>query len=197
MLDACYRANIAVPEQVAVVSVGDDPVLCDFTMPPMSSVTCNAHGAGYQAASTLNQLMAGKPVDTRVTRLKPFGVHLRQSTDIVAIDNPDIVAALQMIRTRACDGIKVEDVLSEIHMSRRKLEWRFQKLVGRTIHDEILRVKMTHAKRLISQSELPLIDIAFRTGFAQASHMGRVFQQEFGLSPSEYRKQFQSNLRPH
>ena len=197
VLDACRRAEIAVPEQVAVVSVGDDELLCEFTMPPMSSVTCNVYSTGYQAASVLDQLMAGKVVEPRVRYVKPFGVHLRQSTDIMAIDDPDIITALQIIRLCACDGIKVGNILAKVHLSRRKLEWRFQKLVGRTIHDEILRVKLTQAKRLVSQSKLPLTDIACRTGFSQASHMGRAFRKELGLSPSEYRKQFQGESKPH
>ena len=192
VLDACRRADIPVPEQVAVVSVGDDEVLCDFTVPPMSSVTCNAHGAGYQAASVLSRLMAGKTVEPRVVRLKPFEVNLRQSTDIVAIDDPDVVTALQLIRLHACDSIKVGDIISEVHLSRRVLEQRFLKLVGRTVYDEILRVKLTRAKQLVSQSELPLTDIAYRTGFSHASHMGRIFRRELGLSPGEYRKQFQN-----
>ncbi len=190
VLDACHRAKIAVPEQVAVISLGNDAVLCNLTSPLMTSVTANPQDTGYKAAWVLDQLMAGKSVNPRVLLVEPFGVHLRQSTDVTAIDDEDVVTALQMIRRQACDSIKVEDILVKIPLSRRQLELRFKKLVGRTLHEEILRVKIGQAKRLVAHSKLPLSDIAYRTGFSHASHMGEVFQNKLGLSPSEYRAKF-------
>jgi len=190
VLDACRRARIAVPEQVAVISLGDDEVMCNLTSPLMTSVTTNSLDIGYKASAVLDQLMAGKEVSPRVSFVEPVGVHLRQSTDVTAIDDAGVVTALQMIRQQACDGIKVEKILEEVPLSRRQLELRFTKLVGRTLHEEILRVKLTHAKRLIAHSKLPLGDIAHRTGFAHASHMGEVFQNKLGYSPSEYRAKF-------
>lgn len=190
VLDACRRASIAVPEQVAVIALGDDEVLCDLTSPMMTSVTNNPYEVGYKAASVLDQLMAGKSVSPRVTLVESVGVHLRQSTDITAIDDPDVVSALQMIRRYACDGLKVEEILEEVPLSRRQLELQFKKHVGRTLHEEILRVKLTQAKRLVAHSKLPLVDIALRVGFPHTSHMGVVFQNKLGLSPSEYRAKF-------
>jgi len=191
LLDACYRAGVMVPEQVAVISLGDDQALCDLTLPPMTSVTVNAYRAAYLASSTLDQLMAGGSVDQRVVHVEPFGVHLRQSTDVMAIDNPEIVTSLQMIRSHACDGIKIEDLLIEIPMSRRLFEQQFKKLVGRTPHEEIIRVKLTHARRLLAESELSLTDIANRVGFRHASYMSEVFRKKVGLSSSKYREKFQ------
>jgi len=190
VLDACRRASIAVPEQVAVIALGDDEVLCDLTSPMMTSVTNNPYEVGYKAASVLDQLMAGKSVSPRVTLIESVGVHLRQSTDITAIDDPDIVNALQMIRRHACDGLKVEEILEEVPLSRRQLELRFKKYAGRTLHEEILRVKLMQAKRLVAHSKLPLADIALRAGFPHTSHMGVVFQNKLGLSPSEYRAKY-------
>jgi len=190
VLDACRRAEIAVPEQVAVISLGDDEVLCNLTSPLMTSVTTNPQDIGYQASAVLSQLMAGQSISPQVLLVEPFGVHLRQSTDVTAIDDVNVVAALQLIRRQACDGIKVEDLLKTIPLSRRQLELQFKKLVGRTLHEEIFRVRLTQAKRLVAHSKLPLSDIAHRTGFAHASHMGEVFQAKLGFSPSEYRARF-------
>ncbi len=190
VLDACHRAEIAVPEQVAVISLGDDDVLCNLTSPSMTSVASAPRDAGYKASSVLDQLMAEKSVSPRLLLLESFWVHQRQSTDVMAIDDEDVVTALQMIRRQACDGIKVEDLLKKVPLSRRQLELRFKKLVGRTLHEEILRVKITHAKQLVAHSKLPLSDIANRAGFAHASHMGEVFQNKLGVTPSEYRARF-------
>jgi len=190
VLEACRRASIAVPEEIAVIAYGDDEVLCNLTSPLLSSVTTNSYGIGYKAAAKLDCLMAGKPIEQRVELVEPFRVHQRQSSDVTAFDDPDVVTALQVIRRQACDGIKVEGVLKGIPLSRRQLELRFKKLVGHTLHDEILRVKLMHAKQLVAESELALSAIARRTGFAQASHMCEVFQSKLGLSPSEFRAQF-------
>ncbi len=189
VLDACRRADIAVPEQVAVVSTGDDEVLCDLTMPSMSSVTLNAHGVGYQAASVLSQLMAGKLVEPRVVLLKPFGVHLRQSTDVFAIDDQEVAQAVKYIREYACEGIQVDDVLAVVPISRRGLEYRFLKLLDRTPHEEIVRVQMARVTDLMLRTELTLAEIADRAGFSNADYMGRAFKKQFGIPPSQYRKQ--------
>ncbi len=191
VLDACHCQGIAVPEQIAVISLGDDETLCSLTFPPMSSVTTNASGAGYQAAELLERLMTGKEVSPRIVRLEPFGVHLRQSTDVTAIDDPDIVMALQLIRSNACDGIKIEDIVSEVSLSRRTFEQQFKKVVGRTPHEEILRVKLARAKRLLAESDLSLSQIANRVGFTHASYLCEVFRTKTDLTPSQYRKKFQ------
>lgn len=190
VLDACRRAEVSVPEHVAVISLGNDELLCNLTSPPMTSVKTNAHGVGYKAASMLDRLVPGMPVDPRVAEVEPVGVCTRQSTDIVAIEDPDIATALQMIRREACDGIKVTKILESIPMSRRAFEALFKKLVGRTAHEEILRVKLAHAKRLLAESELSLTQVAHRTGFTHTSYMSEVFRKKIGLSPSKYREEF-------
>jgi len=190
VLEACRRASIPVPEEVAVVAYGDDEVLCNLTSPFLSSVTTNSYGIGYKAASMLDRLMLDQPIEQRVELVEPFKVHHRQSTDVTAVDDPNVVVALQMIRRQACDGLKVGEILKEIPLSRRQLELRFKKLVGHTLHEEILRVKFMYAQRLVAQSEMALGTIAHRAGFAHASHMGEVFQNKLGVSPSEYRAQF-------
>jgi LacI family transcriptional regulator len=156
----------------------------------MTSVKTNAHGVGYRAASMLDRLMAEMPVDPRVAEVEPIEGCTRQSTDIVAIEDPDIATALEMIRREACDGIKVTEILNRIPMSRRAFETLFKKLVGRTAHEEILRIKLAHAKRLLAESELSLTQVAHRTGFNHTSYMSEVFQKKVGRSRSKYREDF-------
>ncbi len=195
VLDACRRAEVSVPEQVAVVSIGNDELLCNLTSPPMSSVKCNPLGVGYKAASMLDRLMAGMAVDPRVEEVEPIEVCTRQSTEIVAIDAPDIAAALQMIRRGACDGLKVTEILSRISMSRRTFEALFKKIVGRTAHEEILRVKLAHAKKLLTESEISLTQVAHCTGFTHTSYMSEVFRKKVGVSPSKYREEFRGKQK--
>jgi len=189
VLDACSRSGVAVPGQVAVVSFGDDSSICELTTPPMSSLTTNPHRAGYQAAGILDQLMAGEYTGPRYVKVEPIKVHTRQSTDVMAIGDSDIAKALQFIYQHACDGIDVSDLLKRMSVSRRKLEFNFKKIVGRTPREEILRVKLDHAKRLLSSTDLTLNRIAEASGFSNASHMGEVFRRETDLSPSQYREQ--------
>jgi len=195
VLDACRRAEVSVPEQVAVVSIGNDELLCNLTSPPMTSVNFNAYRTGYKAASMLDRLMDGMPVEPHVAVVEPIEVCTRQSTDIVAIEDPDIAAALQLIRRDACDGIKVTEIVSRIPMSRRAFEALFKKTVGRTAHEEILRVRLAHAKKLLSESRLSLTQVAHRTGFTHTSYMSEVFRKKVGLSPSKYREDFRGKQK--
>ncbi|MBI3855639.1 MAG: XylR family transcriptional regulator [Planctomycetes bacterium] len=121
-LDACRRAGLAVPEEVAVVGADDDAELCDLSDPPLSSVAFNPERVGYEAAELLDRLMAGRSAPREPLLVPPLGVSTRQSTDILAIDDPGVAKAIHYIRRHAFEGITVEDVLREVPLSRRALE---------------------------------------------------------------------------
>jgi len=110
VLDACSTEQLAVPETVAVIGVNNDNLLCDFCSPPLSSVMLDAKAIGYTAAELLDRYMAGGPRESETIFISPLGVVTRQSTDVMAIDDPDVAAALQFIRENACRGITVKDV---------------------------------------------------------------------------------------
>src|SRR5208337_1193346 len=103
VLDACQRVNLGVPEEVAVIGVDDDVLLCELCDPPLSSIIPNAERVGYEAAALLDRLMAGEKPQCRESRIEPLGVTTRQSTDVLAIDDPHIAAAVRYIREHACD----------------------------------------------------------------------------------------------
>src|SRR5262249_58183792 len=115
----------------------------------------------------------------------------RQSTDILAIEDRDVVAGLRFIREHACAGINVEDVLGVMPLSRRVLEQRFKKAVGHTLKEAILGVQLERAKQLLTETDLPLAAIAARAGFSTAKYFGDVFSRELGRRPGAYRQQFQ------
>lgn len=189
VLDVCRALDLGVPEQVAVLGVDNDPLLCNLCTPPLSSVAPDARRTGYVAAELLDQMIAGAAVPPRAHLLPPLGVETRQSTDILAVEDPEVAAALRVIRERARDGITVQDVLREIPVSRRVLEAKFRKLVGRTPHAEILRVRLHRVQQLLLQTDLPIADVARRAGFDHAEYLTVAFKRELGLTPSEFRTQ--------
>jgi LacI family transcriptional regulator len=188
LIEACRMAEIKVPSEVAIISVGNDELLCEMADPPLSSVFPDAERIGYLAASYLDTLLAGKGEVPQITRIPPIGVVARQSTDSFAIDDPDVAAAARFIRDHAKEGIKVADVLDAVPMSRRVLESRFRKWFGCTPHREILRVQLSHVRALIRDTDLSLERIAAQCGFRHVEYMSVVFKRELGLTPSEYRQ---------
>lgn len=187
VLDACRAAGLAVPGEVAVIGVDNDELLCDLASPPLSSVIPNAHRAGYEAAALLDRMMAGKRVPATARLIAPRGVAARQSTDVLAVDDRDIARAVQFIREEACGGINVSDVLRVVPLSRRVLEQRFQRLLGRTPREEILHVRLNRVRQLLAETKLSLYQIAERTGFEHVEYLSVVFKRETGLTPSKYR----------
>lgn len=188
ILDACRDLQFRVPEQIAVIGVDNDQQLCELCTPPMSSVIPDARGAGYQAASLLEQLMAGKPVSNRGVLLPPLGIAERQSTDVLAVDDPVLFDAIHYIRRYACEGIQVKDVAQRVDVSRRSLEFRFMKYLNRTPHDEIERVRMTRIKQLLTTTELSLQRIAEKSGYPNPDYMATAFKRVTGDSPGQYRR---------
>lgn len=187
LLDLCREMDIAVPEQVAVIGVDNDARLCRLCTPPLSSVIPDTHRTGYEAAQLLDRMMQGEKVGTDGVLIPPLGIAERQSTDVYAIDDPDIAAALRYIREHACEGITVADVLQAVPLSRRMLEHRFLKLVRRTPHAEIVRIRMERAARLLRETDLSLSEIAARSGFADANYLSVAFKKQMGIPPRAYR----------
>jgi LacI family transcriptional regulator len=188
-LDACRRAGLAVPEQVAVVGADDDAELCELSDPPLSSVTFNPERVGYEAAALLDRLMAKRPAPRGPLRVPPLGVSTRQSTDILAIDDAHVAKAIHYIRRHAFEGITVEDVLEGVPLSRRALEHRFRRRLGRTPKEEIQRLRFDEAKNLLASTDLPLARISERLGFHQPAYLSAVFKKETGKTPARYRRE--------
>jgi LacI family transcriptional regulator len=189
VLDACRRVGLAVPDQVAVIGVDNDEFLCDLSDPPLSSVAPDTRRTGYEAAALLDRLMSGRERRRgQAIFVEPLGVVARRSTDVLALGDADVSAAVRFIREHACDGIAVKDLLAEVPLSRRVLEDRFRKLLGRTPHDEIARVRFERVRQLLRETRLPLAEIARRSGFRNAEYLATAFRRQLGTSPNAYRK---------
>jgi len=189
VLEACRRAGLSVPEQVAVLGVDNDEVLCVLSPPPLSSVILNTRRTGWEAAALLSLMMKGEKLTPEAHLIPPLGIETRQSSDILAVADPKIASALRYIREHACEGLRVSDVLKQCPMARRGLESRFKQLLGRTPRQEIVRVQLNRVKELLVGTELPVWEIAGRTGF-DPEYLSVVFKQENGFAPSEYRRRY-------
>jgi LacI family transcriptional regulator len=187
VLEACRASGLRVPEDVAVLGVDNDEVMCELTDPPLSSIEHGAASLGYQAAAQLDRLMAGKKAQKLHTLVAPEGVVTRHSTDVLAIADPDVAAAMAFIHQHSCEPIGVASVADAIGMSRSTLETRFRR-VGRTIRGEIQRLRIERARFLIATTDLPIKQIAAMAGFTYAHYMTTVFHQSTGWTPAEYRR---------
>jgi LacI family transcriptional regulator len=187
VLEACRAIGLRVPEDVAVLGVDNDEVMCELTDPPLSSIEHGAGSLGYQAAALLDRLMAGKKARNLHMLVEPEGVVTRHSTDILAIADPEVAAALTFIHQHDCEPLRVADVVGAVGVSRSTLESRF-KAVGRTIHGEIQRLQVERARLLITTTDLPIKQIAAMAGFAHVHYMTTIFHQRTGWTPAEYRK---------
>jgi LacI family transcriptional regulator len=187
VLEACRESGISVPEEVAVIGVDNDSVICDLCQPPLTSVIPAAERIGYQAAAMLDQLMNGSPLVNQHVTVAPLGVAARQSTDILEVGDADVVAALKIIRDRACLGLTVKEVVREVAVARSSLERRFRKYFGRSPQAEIRNVQIKKAQHLLRETDLPLAQIAALTGFKHAEYFSVVFKRECRQTPGHYR----------
>jgi LacI family transcriptional regulator len=187
---ACLEANILIPEQVAVVGVNNDDLLCESAWPPLSSVNADYQRAGFSAAQLLDELMSGHRSSTKkaLIELPPAGVVVRASTDSLAVDDPMVATAIRFIREHACDPCSVSDILREIPVGRRWLERQFALKLGRTPYDEILHARMETARRLLLRPEIKMNEVAERCGFSSVQSFSRAFQQHTGETPGRFRR---------
>jgi len=188
VLEACRTLGLRVPDDVAVIGVDNDEMICDLTDPPLSSVEQGAQRMGYQAAALLDRLMSGKTTRQLRFVVEPEGVVPRRSTDTLAIDDPEVALAMRFIRDRACEGIHIDDVVGAVGPSRSTVERRFKAVVGRTIHAEIDRVRLERARELITTTDLPLKRVATLAGFKYVQYLTKLFRERLGQTPAAFRK---------
>lgn len=188
VLNACQVLNEFVPERVGVVGVDNDELLCNFCNPPLSSIQPNPPRIGYEAAKLLDALMNGAKHTKQEVLVAPVDVVMRQSTDALGIDDDEVVAAVAIIRDRALAGLSVDDLLSELAISRSSLERKFRKYLGHSPQIEIRKTQVKRIKQLLSETEMNLSAIAHATGFEHTEYMTVVFKRLVGEAPSEYRK---------
>jgi len=186
-IEACFNLGLRVPEEVAILGTGNYEQLCELCSPTLSSLDIDMARRGFEAAQLLNEIFEGKPRPEQAILVPHAHVVERGSTGAYAFKDGDVVAALRFIRENATRTINVRDVVAATKISRRSLEGRFNKLIGRTLHDEIWKAHFDLATRLLASSDLSLQETAERSGFRTASALVNLFRQRYGQTPKEYR----------
>lgn len=188
LLQACLTAGIAVPEEVALIGIDNDPLTRTLTRVPLSSVIQGTETMGRTAAALLHQMLHGKPCTGTQVLVPPDAINVQASSLHQPLGNPYVMQALLFIRQYACQGIKTDQVAAYVGVSRSSLEAHFRKARGCSVHDEILRFKLAAAAKGLENQRLAIADIAARCGFTSAQYLHTVFRREFGCTPRQYQQ---------
>jgi len=188
LLEACQRAGVAVPEEVAVVGAENEETLCAFATPPLTSVRFDGQTVGYAAAELLDRLMQGKSSRRREILIPPKGIIVRESSDELVINDPLVAQAARMIRENAMTGINVDDLCRKLNASRSTLDRRMRAALKRTPKEEITRIRFREVERLLRETDLTIEAIAEQTGFAHSHYLQAAFKERHRMTPGDFRR---------
>jgi len=191
LADACTQIGLLIPQEVALLGLGNDELECTLTRPLLSSIAVPSERVGYEAAKLLDQIMSGEVENPDSVFLPPLYVVTRQSTDTMAVEDQLVREALQYIHQHAAEDLGVGQLAREIAVSRRSLERRFRQVLGRSVLEEIYRVRIDQAKQLLLGTNMSIALVASRTGFSGVRHLDVVFRKFTGSTPTGFRRQFQ------
>ena len=190
VLDTCLMNGIKVPDEVAILGVDNDEQLCLGSAPTLSSIECDMGQCGFMAAQLLDERMRGKRKRKTVLTYGVKKIAERQSTQAEQpVQDQLVVRAIEFIRLNACEGIGVTEVVAHLKVSRRLAELRFRKTCGRSILDEIQRVRLERVKRLVAETAFSIREITDRSGYQTDDHLRRIFKRQFGMTMRECRRQ--------
>jgi LacI family transcriptional regulator len=193
LIRAARELGWRVPEDVAVLSAGDDAFWVEFESVPLSSVRLPAKQIGYEAASLLDRMIArNRPAAPEIVRLPVSDIAVRRSTDILHVDDAAVAKAAHYIREHATENPYVSTIARIAGVSLSALQTRFQAAIGRSLIAEVRRVRLARAQELLGDTDLPMSIVAERCGFPNSQQFSVVFRQATGLSPRGYRKCFRS-----
>jgi LacI family transcriptional regulator len=187
VFEACHQLGLSIPENVSVVGVDNDRPFCNLCRPRLSSVEPNHELVGYRAAQTLEQLINGEALKRQVIEINPHTLHQRLSSDLIAINDPALRKALNYIRGHACAGTSLDAIARGSGLSRSVLQRRFRQKLNRTVGDVILAEKLRTAREMLSNTQLPIAQVAERSGFNCQEYMNHIFQKHLHTTPRKYR----------
>lgn len=189
--EAAKHAGIRIPEEVAVLGVDNDEMICELSDPPLSSIALDTEKGGYEAARLMEQLIetdnciAWEDIVVHETQ-----VITRLSTDIFAAKDAYIVTALKFIHKNLDKNLKVEQILREVPLSRRSLEKRFVQTTGYPVYEYIYNQRIEQFTKKLLETDMSIFEIAIELGLSDSKNIARQFKQIKGLTPMEYRKKF-------
>lgn len=186
--ETCRKARIAVPEDLAVLGVDDEDLVCELADPSLSSVRLDCEGIGLAAAAMLDSALAGELSAARTRLVAPLSVVERESTRIVVSGDPLVSAAATWIRANVQRGVGATELVAALPASRRSIETRFKQEMGRTLREAIEDARLDRAKRLLKTTSLPLDSIAEASGFGSLQRFHLAFKEREGMTPGAWRR---------
>lgn len=189
---ACHDVGLSVPDDVAVISVDNDTAECNMGLMSLSSIAMPMRQIGYKAAETLDRMMRTGYRPAEPVLIPPIEVVVRNSSDAICFEDDDIRQALIYIRKHACEPIRVSDILTDVPISRRLLECKFAKTLGRSPRQEIMHAHMQEAKRLLVETDLRVPEVAAQAGFTQHQVFSKLFREATQMTPIKYRQRFRT-----
>ncbi|MBC8190513.1 MAG: substrate-binding domain-containing protein [Puniceicoccaceae bacterium] len=189
LANLCHEAGLRIPDDVAILGADDNALICESQWVTLSSVRYDLSRIGYEGAAMLDQLIEGKPLQTRLQLIPPQGVTVRQSTDALAATDPLVRAALAYLQEHLRKSIGTSEIAESLGVSRRLLELRFRAQMHSSIREYIIRSRIAEARRMLVATQEPIETIAALTGFCNAPHFSRTFKRDTGLTPTRYRAQ--------
>ena len=184
----CLEAGYAIPDDIAILGVDNDTLVCENIRVPLSSVRHDLVRIGYEGAALLNRLMSGEPPPVQPGLIPPRGVELRASTDSLTSSDPLIRSTLQYFRENIGRSIGVGDAADAVSLPRHKLEEHFERVLGQTVYATLTHLRIFEVKRMLALTAEPVKEIAHATGFCHAQHLNNAFRRLEHCTPSEYRK---------
>lgn len=188
VIEACKIANVKIPYEAVVLGVDNDELFCELSDPPLSSIARDTEAAGFEAAAVLDALMSGKKTNCNRIIVHPTHVVARVSSDILAIEDPEVAKALSFIQYHARQHTQVDEVADAVAMSRRNLHRRFVKTLGRTVHEEIRRTRVDRVIQLLLETDMTVAQIAYELGGSSEKHIAREFRAIQGVTPLAFRR---------
>jgi LacI family transcriptional regulator len=190
VIEACKQAGLRIPEEVAIIGADDDKLICELSNPPLSSIALSSVRAGYEAARLLDTLMSGKRPDDLTVCVRPLHIVARRSTDVQAVADREVAAAMNFIRNNIVRPIQVSDVVNQARLSRNILAKRFKNALGRTMQQEIRSLRIERIAALLVTTNMPISQIASTMGFSDPNHFSRYFRKEKKMTPLAYRRRY-------
>ena len=186
--ETCKIAGINVPDDIAILGVDDDELLCSISDPPISSIEMNVEQGGYTTCKKLHDLILSNSKNPFNVWINPLGIKERASTSILNVVDPHVIRVIRYIDDNFSKDISMDEILAVIPLSRRSIEMRFKKATKYTIYQYLLHVRIEHYAYLIKTTSRPYDELAYQVGFHDLSNVSRIFRKYKGCTPSEFRK---------
>lgn len=185
----CKINNISIPDDIALLGVDNDEMICNLSDPPISSIVLDVEKGGYEAARLLHQMVKERANVPFNIVVKPLLIVARKSTEKIVIHNVYVKMVVEYIEKNYITLKSIDELVGLVPLSRRILEIKFKEEMGITIYQYIIRMRIDHIANLLITTDKPMIEIVMQSGFNDSKNISRIFKKYKGCSPNEFRKQ--------